>query len=89
MRVRALAVNDQKYAGYYGLVRRKPGDVFDLADPKHFSKTWMEQVPDGTEKSNAPGEATPEELGYVKPPPEPRTLSEAGKRGTGKPVLTT
>lgn len=87
MRVRAKQVGDRRWVGYYGLVRRKAGDVFDLADPKHFSETWMERVTEETPKTVAKGEATPEELGYPTPP-DPRTLSEAGKRGVGRPALT-
>lgn len=30
--------------GYYGLRRIKPGNVFVLKDPKHFSPKWMEEV---------------------------------------------
>jgi len=37
-KVRATAI------GYYGDARRRPGDVFVLTDPRHFSKRWMEQV---------------------------------------------
>lgn len=38
MKVRALRM------GYYGLMRRRPGAVFDLKDPKDFAKSWMVQV---------------------------------------------
>ena len=38
MRVRATKL------GYYGLVRRKEGDVFDIESDKDFSKNWMEPV---------------------------------------------
>jgi hypothetical protein len=40
MKVRALAL------GYYGEARRRPGDVFTLADPSHWSPIWMQVVPD-------------------------------------------
>lgn len=30
--------------GYYGEMRRRPGDVFWLTDNEHFSDTWMRQV---------------------------------------------
>lgn len=35
-----------KATGYYGLKRQRPGDVFVLEDPKHFSTLWMEKVGD-------------------------------------------
>lgn len=40
MRVRAISL------GFYGDMRRYPGDVFVLKDPKFFSKRWMEKVED-------------------------------------------
>jgi hypothetical protein len=33
-----------KKLGFYNLARRRPGDVFTLRDPKHFSERWMERV---------------------------------------------
>jgi hypothetical protein len=30
--------------GYYGLNRRRAGDVFEIESEDHFSKTWMEHV---------------------------------------------
>lgn len=63
MRVRAKSLSpDKKYSGYYNLVRRKPGDVFDLLDDKHFSETWMEKVSASTPKTAAPGEPRKEDL---------------------------
>lgn len=63
MRVRAKNTgSDTKYAGYYNLVRRKAGDVFDLLDDSHFSETWMERVDEGTPKTPAPGEPSREAL---------------------------
>ena len=44
MRVRAIGDDSIVYAGYYNMVRRKPGDVFDLLRPSDFSETWMENV---------------------------------------------
>lgn len=38
MRVRAVRV------GFYGLVRRRVGDVFTLDDDGDFSAGWMERV---------------------------------------------
>lgn len=75
MRVQAKEIGDKKYVGYYNLVRRKPGDVFDLNDPKDFSHNWMIKVDTDTPKSSAPGEARPDEL------------VEMGiiKRGAGRP----
>ena len=62
MRVRVKTVNDKKYVGYYNLVRRKPGDVFDLLDDKHFSEKWMEKVRDNMQKTHAPGEPSMADL---------------------------
>lgn len=56
MRVKATKL------GYYRLVRRKEGDVFDLMDPSHFSKKWMTRVNQEAEKTPAPGEPLPGEL---------------------------
>lgn len=56
----------QKYVGYYNLVRRKPGDVFDLTDEKDFSPKWMEKVNLETPKTPAPGEPTPEDVAAEK-----------------------
>lgn len=42
MRVRALAI------GYYGEARRRPGDVFELSSPSHWSPIWMQPVDDDT-----------------------------------------
>ncbi|HXF44854.1 MAG TPA: hypothetical protein VNK91_01930 [Burkholderiaceae bacterium] len=52
----------KRYAGYYNYVRRKPGDVFDLLDPKHFSEKWMERVDPNEPKTPAPGEPTAAEI---------------------------
>lgn len=56
MRVRAKETGAGKWVGYYNLVRRKAGDVFDLLDDRHFSSKWMEKVDEGVEKTHAPGE---------------------------------
>jgi len=40
MKVRA------KELGFDGFCRRRPGDVFELKDPKNFSKSWMEKIDD-------------------------------------------
>lgn len=34
--------------GFYSLARRRPGDVFQLRDPSHFSERWMVRVADDT-----------------------------------------
>ena len=82
MRVRAKSFGyDKKYVGYYNLVRRKPGDVFDLLDDKHFSKTWMEEVSVDMPKSVSPGEPRMEDLiedGVI--------AAEVEKRGPGRPA---
>jgi hypothetical protein len=43
MRVRAIG-SSAKWAGYYGNIRRRAGDVFTLTNPAHFSAVWMEKV---------------------------------------------
>lgn len=50
MRVRVKNVRENFY-GFYGTKRRYPGEVFDLDDPKHFSKNWMEKVDDDKRKT--------------------------------------
>lgn len=30
--------------GYYGILRRKVGDVFEISGEKAFSEKWMEKV---------------------------------------------
>ena len=30
--------------GFYGVSRKREGDMFKLKDPKHFSSEWMEKV---------------------------------------------
>lgn len=62
MRVRAKDTGSDKWVGYYNLVRRKAGDVFDLLDDSHFSKKWMEKVSGSVEKTPAPGEPSMESL---------------------------
>lgn len=36
--------------GYYGLVRRKEGDVFEIEDKAHFSEKWMKSLEGGPVK---------------------------------------
>lgn len=44
--------------GYYGELRRRPGDVFVLTDENHFSERWMERVDASTpERTTSPSEA--------------------------------
>ena len=63
MRVRAKDLGQEnKYVGYYNLVRRKAGDVFDLLDDSHFSTKWMETVEETIPKTSAPGEPRIEDL---------------------------
>lgn len=33
-----------KHNGYYDLIRRYEGDVFEIQDPKEFSDKWMVKV---------------------------------------------
>ena len=51
MRVRATRL------GYFGHMRRRSGDVFDLDDSEYqFSPRWMEEVPVGTPESITSGQ---------------------------------
>lgn len=38
-------------AGHYGGRYRKPGETFEVTDPKHISKRWM--APQGSDKAKA------------------------------------
>jgi hypothetical protein len=62
MRVEAIGDESRVYVGYYNLVRRKPGDVFDLLRPKYFSEKWMKKVDGDVEKTPAPGEPSKADL---------------------------
>lgn len=44
LKVRAVADGDVKYAGYYDLKRRAPGEEFVIADESEFSPFWMEAI---------------------------------------------
>jgi hypothetical protein len=45
MRKRRMKMNVRATKkGYYGDIRRHPGDVFSLSSEKHFSTNWMETV---------------------------------------------
>lgn len=49
MRVRATQL------GYYNLERKRPGDVFVLEKPEHFSRKWMREVrPDTPLRTTTP-----------------------------------
>lgn len=81
MRVQAVELGpDKKYSGYYNLVRRKPGDVFDLLDERHFSQKWMKKVPSNTPKTAAPGEPSKEDLIA-----DGQIPAEDNKRHVGRP----
>lgn len=81
MRVRATR------PGYYNLVYRNVGDVFDLRAPEDFSDAhrtgkdvkpgWMEKVDNSIAKTPAPGEPLPGEM----PPPPPRNKGGSVKPG--------
>ena len=62
MRVEAIGDESIVYAGYYNMVRRKPGAVFDLLRPQDFSEKWMKRVDEATEKTPAPGEPSKVDL---------------------------
>lgn len=45
LRVRASAGHEPGTTiGFYGNKRRREGEEFELADPKHFSFKWMEPI---------------------------------------------
>lgn len=44
LKVRAVAGGDVKWAGFYGLQRRKPDEVFVLRCEEDFSHRWMEAI---------------------------------------------
>ena len=44
LKVRAVADGEVKYAGYYDLKRRAPGEEFVIANESDFSHLWMEAV---------------------------------------------
>ncbi len=58
--------------GSYRSSRKRPGTVFVLSDPKHFSPSWMKEVKEKADE--AP----------VKAPAKPtvQTLKEAGTEST-------
>ena len=94
MRVRAKGDDSSVYAGYYNMVRRRPGDVLDLLRPSDFSERWMEKVEDTVEKTAAPGEPSKADLvddgmitqeeadGKFEEPED--EVAEAPKRGRGR-----
>ena len=44
LKVRALVDGDVKWAGFYGLQRRKPGEEFVIEKESDFSHSWMEAI---------------------------------------------
>lgn len=44
LKVKAVANGDIKWAGFYGLQRRKPDEVFVLRREEDFSYNWMEAI---------------------------------------------
>ena len=52
MRVKAKFSNG-KY-GFYGDRRRYDGDEFEITDPKHFSKVWMEKIEEAPRRGRKP-----------------------------------
>lgn len=71
--------------GFYGYLRRKPGAVFALSDPKHFSEKWMEKVEDDTPVTPAwepPLDAVGVPTGSVKE-------EVVKRRGPGRPKKST
>ncbi len=56
MKVKAITL------GFDGMQRRRPGEVFELSNPKHFSKRWMELVEEEVE-APVKAKAEPAKLG--------------------------
>lgn len=53
--------------GFYGGVRRRDGNVFELSDPSHFSESWMVNLDEDNEKPKG------------KPGPKPKAKAEGDK----------
>lgn len=66
--------------GYYGQYRY-PGDVFDIADEKAFSKRWMERT-GGAERAGSAERTDAKAKGKKVPPPEP-PAGPAGDKPSG------
>jgi hypothetical protein len=83
MKVRAI-----NNIGYYGHIRRYPvghahvtaGEIFEISDPRHFSKKWMEVVEDAA----VPVPSAPPPAAAIHPPPAIHTPAEE-KKGRGRP----
>jgi hypothetical protein len=37
--------------GFYGQARKRPGEVFVIDSPAHFSELWMRKIEDDEEKT--------------------------------------
>jgi len=69
MKVKATAM------GFYRGNRIRPGQVFTLADDKHFSAKWMEPAGETAKKPEPKGKGN-----------EPKgSAPEGGSKGAGKP----
>lgn len=44
LKVKAFVRGDIRWAGYYELKRRKPGEIFNLSKKSDFSAEWMEPI---------------------------------------------
>jgi hypothetical protein len=75
--------------GYYGEARRRVGDVFEIADARHFSKKWMVRVSEDTPQSRTTSrQALREEhaalVAKATPPKPPTADDEATPTGAAK-----
>jgi hypothetical protein len=48
--------------GFYGGVRRRDGDVFEIESPKHFSEKWMVKIEDKPRRGRSPASETTETM---------------------------
>lgn len=66
--------------GWYHNTEINPGDVFTLSDKGHFSKTWMEQVPDKVPATKSLYEAGKTGcVGYTGPTPNKANHQPEGR----------
>lgn len=61
MKVKAKFSNGK--FGFYGGVRRRDGDVFELEDESHFSKVWMVKIEEKQRRGRSPASETTETNG--------------------------
>lgn len=78
IKVQAVAV------GYYGLERKRPGDVFYIANEQEFSSRWMERVDRSTPLSTTtPNQAIRKETDQIA---QGKRAEAAARSGQGAPA---